>query len=156
MIMVDKIGHRFTATRRWRFGKSVALMNSMARHGITVLRDRAASYGAKDHKETRGREPPRYVNVIRIGSEFEAWHRQTRLAADCLFLPLALLAAQAHLRIFFTSFLRQAENRSHFRNGSQADMARSNCDVCFTPTSRHRSRRPKTPLFVEKSSLKRV
>jgi hypothetical protein len=44
------------------------------------------------------------VNVIRIGSEFEAWHRQTRLAADCLFLPLALLAAQAHLRIFLPRF----------------------------------------------------
>jgi len=44
------------------------------------------------------------VDVIRIGSEFEAWRRQTRLVADCLFLRLALLAAPARLRIFYLVF----------------------------------------------------
>jgi hypothetical protein len=68
--------------------------------------------GQKDH-ENRAMEPPRYKNVIRIGAEFESGVGRSgglRLS----FLPLALLAAPAHV-VFFTSFLRRAYTRSHFR-----------------------------------------
>jgi hypothetical protein len=46
------------------------------------------------------KKPSRYMNVIRIGSEFEGASADP---AGCglSFLPLALLAAPAHLRIFY-------------------------------------------------------
>ena len=71
-------------------------------HGITVLRDRAASDGAKDHKDTRGREPPLYVNVIRMAPNLK--RGIGRPSRRSVFRPLVLLAAPGRLRILCFRF----------------------------------------------------